>query len=509
MSAPSEPEKYSIEEMMERLKHQTAEEPIEDGELVTRADGSQAIRVRKRKRRSQQPEKQQRRHSLRTRMLQVSGGLILFVVTIFVAGAAIVFANSAPFRDKILQQIRLSSGAASELEQFRMNPTCANANRVSLAWPDGNALQELTLTAVKAQISPSSFLGQSLNGDDLTATEGTLILRVLPVAESPRNATATVTPPPISFNRYAITKTQVLLGDPKTPLIRMQNAESSFSPVTTSNRTQLLLSGGDLTIRGWPKLRMDRSHIEFRDSEMDIVNMRLRYENDPKGILEFSGTVAPYATQRASALTLHLESFTLSGIAGPELGRLFSGRIDTLADNPGNCLTLSLGKDPAVTLAVAFHNSPGGAFELNGFPFLFGLAQTLGDDWFEHPAFDNDVSGSIRRTSDSVVLSDLALETKGRLAVRGALTMTPDKRLSGNLEIGVATAMIKASKSRRILDALFGPPTESFRWLSLKIGGTSTTPTDNFKELFQATTPANPTNLGGEIPSFEELTQPK
>ena len=49
---PSEPEKYSIDEMIDRLKNPPDEEPIEKGELVTRADGSQAIRVRKRKRRS-------------------------------------------------------------------------------------------------------------------------------------------------------------------------------------------------------------------------------------------------------------------------------------------------------------------------------------------------------------------------------------------------------------------------------------------------------------------------
>ena len=47
--APSDPEKYSIDEMMERLKGQPADDPATAGELVTRADGSQALRVRKRK----------------------------------------------------------------------------------------------------------------------------------------------------------------------------------------------------------------------------------------------------------------------------------------------------------------------------------------------------------------------------------------------------------------------------------------------------------------------------
>ncbi len=44
MAAPSDPEKYSLDDMMDRLKNRPDEEPIENGELITRTDGSQAIR---------------------------------------------------------------------------------------------------------------------------------------------------------------------------------------------------------------------------------------------------------------------------------------------------------------------------------------------------------------------------------------------------------------------------------------------------------------------------------
>ncbi|MEI8039009.1 MAG: hypothetical protein WCJ14_11520 [Verrucomicrobiota bacterium] len=508
MSAPSEPEKYSIEEMMERLQSHPPEGLNEDCELVTREDGSQALRVRKRKRRSQQPHKEQRLHTRRTRMIQVSTALILLLLGIFLAGVAIVYANSTPFREKILRHIALSTGANGELEQFRVNPTSANAARVSLTWPEGNALQNLTLNSVKAEISLSSFYGQALTGEDLTAAEGTLLLRVCPADQSPRYASAPVENPPIRFDRYAITKAQLLLGDPAAPLIRLRNAEVSFSPVTLNDHAQLLLSGGEVTIHGWPKLRMDRSHIEFRDSAIDIVGMRLRHETDSRGLFELNGSVTPYASERASTLAVHLESYLLAGIVGPELGRLFSGRIDTLPEDQSNSLAFSLGQDPTASLALVFHNAPADSIELNGFPFLFGLSQTIGDDWFEHPLFDNDVSGAIHRADGRVTIRDLNFETKGRLAVRGALTMAADKSLSGQLEVGVATAMIKAAKSRH-LDTLFGPPSESFRWLTLTIGGTASAPTDNFKQLFQASKPAKSPPAGGEIPSFEELTAPK
>jgi len=508
MSAPSEPEKYSIDEMMDRLKSQPPEELIEDGELVTRTDGSQAIRVRKRKRRSQQPQKEQRQHALRTRMIQASSALILLLLAIFLAGVAVILANSAPFRAQVLRHIALSSGASVELEQFRMNPTSANAGRVALTWPESNVLRQLSLRNVRADVALSSFFGQSLTGDELTCPEGTLELRVGPLATSPRTAAALADNPPIRYNRYAIAKAHVLLGEPAAPLIRMQNAQVSFYPVSAKDRAQLLLSGGEVTSHGWPKLRLDRAHIELRDAEMDIVSLRLRHESDPRGVLELRGTVAPYAAQRAATLAVRLESYLLTGIAGPELGRLIAGRIDTTPDDTSNVLTFSLGPEPTATLALAFRNSPAGSMEVHGFPFLFGLAQTLGDEWFEHPAFENDAHATIQRAGGCVTLRDLDFETKGRLALRGALTMTPDQRLSGHLEVGVATAMLKASKSR-VLDALFSPPTESFRWLTLKIGGTATAPSDNFKELFQATSPSSRPNSGTDIPSFEDLTTPK
>ncbi len=291
---------------------------------------------------------------------------------------------------------------------------------------------------------------------------------------------------PFRFKRYAIPKAQVLLGDPTAPLIRMQNSEGSFYPVNANHRAQLLFSRGDITINGWPKLRMDRSHIEFRGTEMDVVGMRLRHETDNRGVFELTGTVSPYAADRASTLAIHLEAYLLSGIAGPELGAAFRRAESTPpSDAKSNFLTFTPASDPAAALAIAFHNSLTSSFELNGFPFLFGLAQTLRDDWFERPVFESDVSGVLHRAEGNVAIGDLSFENKDRMALRGAVTMAPDRRLAGNLEVGVTDAMIKSSRTRR-LDSLFGPATEGFRWLTLKIGGTAAAPTDNFKELFEA-----------------------
>ena len=94
------------------------------------------------------------------------------------------------------------------------------------------------------------------------------------------------------------------------------------------------------------------------------------------------------------------------------------------------------------------------------------------------------------------------------MALRGAVAMTSDQRLSGELEIGIAEGMIKTSGDRR-LNGMFSPPKDGFRWLSLKISGSAATPADNFKDLYDSAAVLVSPAPASEIPSFEELTRPK
>lgn len=506
MSAQSEPEKYSIDEMMDRLKHRSSEQPVEDGELVTRADGSQAIRVRKRKRRSHQPHKEEQRIARRARMIQVSGALILLLLAAFAAGAAIVYANSTPFREKLLAMIANASGAKAELRQFRMNPASANANLLTLQWPSGNVLGELSTRGIRAEIRPASFLGRGMSGEEVKSSEATLFLRV-PDTTGPRTESAAAAAGPIHFKRYAASKFNVIVGAPTAPLLRLYESEASFQPEHSGGRPQLLLNRGDLVLPGWPKLRMDRAHIEFRGPDVDIVGIRFHHDTDSKGEFELAGTVSPYQADRPSSLAVNLASFPVAGIAGPELGKWFNGRIDTVSSAKSNYLTFTPGPEPDAVLAVDFRSTLAHNFEVSGFPFLIGLAQILDDEWFERPVFDSEVTGTLRRTGGNTALGNLSLESKGRLSIRGSLTRSKDNRLSGTFEIGLPETMIKSSRNRR-LDAMFLPGDDGLRWLNLDVTGSGAQPGDNFKQLYEAAA-LPPASDSGRNPSFDDLTRPR
>lgn len=507
---PSEPEKYSIEEMMERLKNSPIGNP-EDGELVIRADGSQAIRVRSRKRRSSQPVKESHQRNRRARIVQVTSAMILVFLAAMIIGGAIIYANSKPFREDLIRKIEQASGATTEMEQFRMNPKTANAGSLSLKWPAGNLLQSLKLRGLTADIFPSSFLGKAMTGEEISVSDANLALQIPLPGETLRHSPAPDGDLPIRFNRYRTPIFNLTMGDPKTPFVRLLKSEGSLNPETASGRAQVSLYKGDIAITGWPKLRLDRALIEFRGDEADIIGLRVLHESDNRGALELSGTVTPYQAERISSLDVRLESFELSGMVGPSLGKTFSGKIDSLPVATSNFLSFQPGVKPSLALDVAFRASPNSQIEVQGFPFLIGLAEGLDDPWFQRPVFKGDAGGVIHREGDVVTLRELNLESKGRMALRGEISMALNQNLSGNLQLGVAEAMIASAKITR-LNSMFGPATEGFRWITLKISGRASAPLDNFKELYTSSKVAprgNPAPDDSEGSSFEDLTQPK
>ncbi|MES2440524.1 MAG: hypothetical protein V4584_15770 [Verrucomicrobiota bacterium] len=380
-----------------------------------------------------------------------------------------------------------------------------------MKWPEGNVLKSLSLHAIDAEIFPSSFFGKSMNGEEISIGSGLLALQIPDPSQPIRKSSSFEGGLPVNFNRYRTRVLDVALGDPSAPLISLRKSEGSFTSRNQNGLPQLGLYKGDLTIDGWPKLRLDRALFEFRGEETDISSFRMLQEKDERGSFELSGTISPYKPQQLASLAVSLESFQISGITGPAMGRLVSGRIDSQPTAKSNYLSFRPAANSAPKLDIAFRVAPTSKIEFLGFPFLFALSQTIDDTWFEHPVFDSDATGILHREAGVISLRDINFESKGRLALRGEISISANQTLSGSLEVGVAEAMIAASKAPR-LRAMFGPPSEGFQWITLKIGGPAAAPTDNFKELFSAASPAAP---GSSSPpessgsTFEELTRPR
>jgi len=506
----SEPESYNIDEMMDRLKSRSSDSSTDEGQLVTRADGTKAIRVRKKKRRTEQPHKERER---RIRVIQVAGLLIFLLLILLSLGGLTIYVNSPPFRESVVSKIGWATGADVELNQFRMNPSGANAGGVDLKWPSGNVLQSASLRLVHADVSPISYFGGVIGGQELDANTAAVVLR-LPEPNMP----ATTWPEadgdfPVHFAQCGARKFSLLMQGAKGVALRLSDSEATFISPRQSNPAQLILSKGALNITGWSQLQLDRAHIEFLADKADLVGLRLNYGNDLKGALGLSGFVAPYDVREPSVLRLEADAFLIPGITGEDLGNLLEGRIDAAPDLGPTELSLRFGEQPSASLRFAFRGTLGNPFRLKNFPFLYGLTQTLEDEWCTQPEFNDVVSGLIVRSPEYVELSQLELCSKGRMIVKGGLTRDHLGRLSGRLHVGVAHGMIKASENL-VLDKMFGPPQESYRWIQVEISGTAKKPTDDFSQQYEAALaklkvePISSSDVKAPK-SFEELTRPR
>ena len=424
-----------------------------------------------------------------------------------------IYANSGPFREGLLRMIGQSTGAKPELKTFRMNPRTANAGYLALNWPEGNLLQDFKLWRLRAHISPVSFLGKSMTGEEVSIDEGTLSLQLPKPGQVSRFSPLTSGDLPVQFKRYRIPAFTMNLAVKEKSILTLYKSEASFTQEAVSGLPQMQLFRGDLSIPvpGWPRFRLNRALIEFRGDDIDVVGLRLMDETDELGFMGFSGTISPYRPEQVSNLTVTLDSFLISGLTSPAFAKLMSGRINKISSTTSNYFSFKPEENSSPALDITFGVAPSSQIVMQGFPFMFGISQLIeeGDNWFQTPVFDSDASGVIHKENGVTTFSDLNFVSKSRMAITGSLSLTSNQLLAGNLRVGMAAAMISKQSA---LNAMFGPPQDGFRWIELKISGSVNAPADNFKELYDESrkpkdTPATGTSEGGS--TFEELTRPR
>ena len=512
---PEEPDRYDLDEMMDRLKGRSGSESPDKGELVTRADGSQAIKVRKRKRRTHQPQRERQR---RIRMLQLSALLVLVLLLILAAGFLTIYVNTAPFRKQLVQRVAAGTGAQSELQQFRMNPVGANAHGLDMEWPEGNVLESLSLRLLQADVSLFSVLSGSFSGDSLTAQTGKLQLRRPSEGEARRVESASKAGSAPHFEQCNITNLQVHVQSGQEGNFRLLETEATFKPAAEDQRALLRLNGGDLRAHEWPLLRLNRAYIEFDGELVDVIGASFMHPDDERGTAELVGEVRPYGSETASSLDFTAESFLLSGLIGNSLGKLVDGRIDTDPESGDSRLLLPFDGQNAMSLTTGFRASEDDPFVLANLPALFALSQILGDDWVSKPNFGDQARGRLRREGDLIVLSELEMGVENRMAVRGELRQKAGA-LSGRMQIGISPSTIQMAENRA-LDAMFGDLRDGYRWVAIEIAGSAAAPEDNFSRLYAKALEGlkgpgrrDPEPTGNEDApgggSFEELTRPR
>ena len=479
----SDPDKYSIDEMLERLKGKPAENSAQ-GELVTREDGTQAIRVRKRKRRTEQPKKEEAKRLKRLRIIQVSAALVLLILLTLAIGGAFVYTNTPAYRTAVSNNVAAALGGSVEFKMFRVTPVSANAEAVDITWPDSSGIKAVKLRGVTSKISPLSVFGTTLRGEEIVAREGEVFLHT-PQPTNPADTAAPVgNNKSVRFNRISVTQMTVTAGNPLQPALKLDSSEMSLHVDERRSSSSLKIHRGNLSIADWPTFKIDRALVQIQPDSVELIGLRLDDSLMPRGSLDVSGTLRPFDPKDKSTLAVKLENFNLADLLGKEVGDLLDARIDTREVANSNYLSFSPNSLASTELAIAFRANLTSRVALAGFPFLGSLARTLGDKWYEAPNLD-DAAGTIARKGAVIEFRELAFERRTHLAIKGNLTIAADKSLSGSLEIGIPESVVQLSLNLKA-ESIFTPVQDGFRWTTLTIGGTLERPTDNFAEIYAA-----------------------
>lgn len=514
MASPTEPENYSISEMMDRLKERSSNSPS-NGELVTRADGTQAIKVRSRKRRSHQPAREDLRRARKLRAIRLIGAAVLTLTLIAVAAGVVVYMNGSGYRDKLRARVEEATGAKAEVSKVRVTPIGADVSSLTLTWPDTSPISALKLEGVAAELRISSFLGQPWTGEEVTARKGAVWFGV-PAAPSggsdsdPKNH--------FRFNRFRSSDFSMFFGLPERPAFSILNSSVSFYPHDANGRPALRLKKGAVKfLPGFPEFALETALVGVIGRRLDIVDMRLAHpEGSSQGVLIISGQVEPAAPGVVSTLDADVEGLELGYLAGADMGRLLRGQIDTTDTTHSNFVSFNMSEPDKPRMVLSFIGGVRSPLILSQLPFQANLKQIFADPAYDNLVMDSGSGGILRIEGAQSTLDELDLNVRNRVSIRGSITVASDKTLSGRLRVGLPAAIVKLNPN---LDATFGGVVDDVRWIDVNLSGTAAAPTDDFaKKVLSHTFVPTPEGSSPTVPSkqqgaagseFERLTAPR
>ena len=506
-----EPENYSIDEMMDRLRSRGEGGRDGEAQLVTREDGTQVYRMRKRKRRSHQPKKEKEKRQRRFRVVQVAGAVGLVALSGLTLLGSIVYLNSAAYRETILSRIREWTGAEPRITQFRVTPVSAAADTVEFSWPESSMLESLKLSGVRGDLRVSSMFGGAWKGSEMVAGNGgTLILRQ-PSASAPRPAVSRSGDCPFQF-RFRSPKLSVLMGGAEKPAVRLGGSEATLTLLDPSADTaNLQFEGGDLSIAGWGDFGLELASLQFEPSGIRLGTLRLTPAASDKGEIEIRNpdNLPLQLGQGETELRIRVSKLPVSSLSGAAMGSWLTATIESPEDGPEGSFRFIGGAAPGFSCRIPFQAAAASESRASGFPFLSVLAKELGESWYRSPRFDLAFGGTVTRDAAGSGVEDLKLEARGRLSVGGRVAADLGGKLEGELTIGVPDAA--ADTASVAFRRVFAQRERGYAWAKVKVSGTGASPMDDLAEqLQQAATAVAPASGGpkGVEDDFRELTTP-
>ncbi len=508
-SPDPEPENYSIDDIMDRLRSRGDGGRDGEAQLVTREDGTQVYRMRKRKRRSRQPKKEKERRHRQFRVAQIVVAVGLVVLTGLVFLGSFLYLNSSGYKDQVNGRIRTWTGAEPKLTGLTLSPVSVGATGLELKWPESSVLDNLRCGAINGSLEATKLPSGKWKGHELYSGNGQLVLRKAPWEAAPRTVPAGECP--FEF-RYCSSKFSVLMGDPERPLFRVRDSEATLTPLDPKAGTaNLQFKGGNLESAQWGNFDLTFASLQFEGGKIKLGNLLISPGSSGKGELQISNPAdLPLEPGgEGTALVAKLERISMNDLLGSAFGNWLVATVETPDDNNAGKLVLRESEKGGLSLRAPFRNVAGNDPTASALPMFEILSSLLKEPWYQRPRFES-ARGELVKDGEVAGVENINFETRSRLALGGRVVARRDGKLEGTLEVGLPVATVGESTSQ--LRALFTRRGGDFLWASFEISGNTRAPEDDMAKRLSGTTVARPPSAGGNgealEDAFRELTTP-
>jgi len=505
-SEPSvtEGENYSVDAMMARLKKEDRQkrqsEKSPDGELVTREDGTQVIKVRRRKRRSKQPSKK-RRSQTNPKLKWIILGSIVGLTVLLAAGTIFIIAkyNGRKFKATTESTISELSGATqTTLTQLRVTPVSANAQKTEITWDNHAFIKEASFHTIRANIKATSFFSSRWIGEDIIADNGKIHLQT--PASSAESIISEIDSP-YEFGAYRCEKLQLLFGsDRGAPTIN--NLKVSLRQLA-NRQHQIIFHDGTLKVKNWPIMAIE-SGILLLNSDSADLDAILKSSESHNGELSITGNISK-DTSTPVSLDIKAKNYPIHELLGKDLGRLIKGELQS----ESGTFAYDYTKNPGEALSFILPFNANG-IQCSGLPLFRELNKLIGNTAYVSPVF-NRCRGTILRTSEGVSINDLELINNSLMLIQGNIALSSKGRLSGKLSVSIPQTAFHNNTP-----APFTGPSSGFYSINITLSGTAKSPNDNLHQLLktsrtkrQALPRALPKEIIQPDPSQPQPSQPK
>ncbi|HEY1123527.1 MAG TPA: hypothetical protein VGE67_18060, partial [Haloferula sp.] len=355
-----EPENYSIDDMMDRLRTRGGGPRDGEAKLVTREDGTQAYKMRKRKRRSVQPKKEKEKHERQMRVAQVVGAVGLVAGFGLALLGSWIYLNTPGYQQKVVERVQRWTGAEPKLGQLRVSPLSVGASSIELHWPETSLLKSLTVNGLRADLRLPSLAAGVWKGTEMVGGQGGQLALRQPTAK-PEPFTTPGGDCPFQF-RYRSSQFNVVMGEGEKPAASLSGSEAIFDVLDrAATAANLRFEGGALHSSIWGDFSLEFASLQFDPAGLKVGNVRFSPGNKSQsGEIEIRNPdhVALDLYGAKSDLPIYLRRVPLGTLLGPNFGAWMVSEVDTPEGGEAGTLTYEADSPSPISVRIPFHSSP-------------------------------------------------------------------------------------------------------------------------------------------------------